>query len=776
MDHSLSVLKEAHRLYSLNCAVHWLKPNSKAPVKAGWSNGKRDDWQTLERDYREGFGLGVRLGKPSKIGSGFLANIDVDIKSQDPKHRKEAITAFKNLFPNLLGNAPVVKTGNGFRVFVKTSTPISSHKLVSSTEIVKVYLPTTPINPHQQKALSKDELDKGFRVRRAWEIEFMSEGRQVVVPPSIHPETSKLYKWIGPFNELNDPPLIELVETKEKSQTKEEPWNGDDFSQTTIDMQALNIPEETKNLIIDGSGLDNWGGDRSAALFSACLTMIRCGLDDNQILNILTHRDYYLGRIAYEHRNTKDPKKAADWVKKYALKKARREADVSRVFSSEVTETPLLAGKDAVEAQFKALVTDFASTDWKTQLDRVVKTQAIKSTLKNIVLILENAISDKPLFKRNEFSFRDYYNISAPWDGAKAGKSLTDDDCIQIKLWIAKKFHVEPPVSLIFEAVTVIAMKNGFHPVRDYLVKLPIWDAKPRLDTWLKKYFGASGPDDYLAQVFRKWLVASVTRVFEPGAKFDWMPLLEGPQETGKSSFGEILFGGEYFTDRLENLADKDAALGLQGILCVEFAELDSLRRNELETVKGFVTRRVDKVRPPYGRRTLEIARQCVFFGTTNNSQYLIDRTGNRRFNPVEVGRLNFKALFRDRDQLWAEAMFLYQNGLEPSLYLEGVAKAQAEIIRRDKLVTDESDIMADMICECFENQKQNLDLEKKVDFEKFQIEQLFKFPGPFHNEYKLISHNSRWAAKAMRELSRRGFKVKNWKSNGRKVWTLREK
>ena len=147
---------------------------------------------------------------------------------------------------------------------------------------------------------------------------------------------------------------------------------------------------------------------------------------------------------------------------------------------------------------------------------------------------------------------------------------------------------------------------------------MPPWDETPRIDTWLKRNFEAQGDDEYLAQVFRKWLCAMVIRAYEPGAKFDWMPIFEGEQGVGKSSFGRMLCGDKYFLDWLPDLMNKDSALALQGIWAVEMGELASFRKNEIEAVKAFLTRTVDKVRPPYGERWLESKRRCVFFGTTN--------------------------------------------------------------------------------------------------------------------------------------------------------------
>ncbi len=185
------ILAEAKRLHDLNFGVHWIKPGSKAPVKSGWADGTRETWEVLKREYRKGYGLGVRLGAASKIGDLYLANIDVDIKSPEERHQKEALDAVYKRFPGL-DDAPVVKTGYGYRYFVLTKEPFPSGKLAASAETTVVFMPSAPINKQQERAvaegrLTKAELAEGYRVRGAWEIEFMSRGKQVVLPPTIHP-------------------------------------------------------------------------------------------------------------------------------------------------------------------------------------------------------------------------------------------------------------------------------------------------------------------------------------------------------------------------------------------------------------------------------------------------------------------------------------------------------------------------------------------------------------------------------------------------------------
>lgn len=196
------ILNEAKKYYDLGFGIHWLSPNSKRPVKPGWNLPERDNWETLIKEYKEGFGLGLRLGFPSRLKCGeYLAVIDVDIKGGLEKYESEVINTLDNHFQNLWANAPMVRTGLGYHIYLRTSRPFKSHEIATSEETVKVYMPDEPINDKQralvdQRILTTAELESGFRGRPAWQIELMSEGKQVVLPPTLHPITKKPYEWV----------------------------------------------------------------------------------------------------------------------------------------------------------------------------------------------------------------------------------------------------------------------------------------------------------------------------------------------------------------------------------------------------------------------------------------------------------------------------------------------------------------------------------------------------------------------------------------------------
>lgn len=327
--------------------------------------------------------------------------------------------------------------------------------------------------------------------------------------------------------------------------------------------------------------------------------------------------------------------------------------------------------EDDLQAQFEAVAFDPDRDLAKGKDGRPFK------SLNNTVAVLSKCPDWSGVIAFDEFSGRIVKLKPPPFDyGAELGE-WTDLDDVRAQSWIARRFGFEPLKGIMVDAVRLAADQNRIHEVRTYLRGLT-WDKTPRLDTWLVEYLGAGAfyeKDDsdeekkrkdatnlYLRSVGSLWMLSAVARIMSPGCKADYVLILEGPQQTGKSSTLAIL-GGAWFTDAAIKIGDKDALQILRGKWIIELPELDALGRSEASAQKAFLSVSVDRYRASYGVRPIDVPRQCVFGGTVNHEQYFKDDSGNRRFWPVETRGADLARLREDRDQLWAEAVARYDAG-----------------------------------------------------------------------------------------------------------------
>lgn len=289
----------------------------------------------------------------------------------------------------------------------------------------------------------------------------------------------------------------------------------------------------------------------------------------------------------------------------------------------------------------------------------------VKPTLDNLRSILHNddqfrekivynemtdqvLVSDRPLeahiITELKFYMRDVYNMRT----SKSDNLVSTD--------------------ILREAIVWFAYNNRINPLVSYLDSLPVYTAKDSiLETFFEKYMGVKVEDNYIPlirAISYKWFLSCVARAYEEGAKVDTVLILQGRQGEGKGQALETLAGEEFFADSDIPLSHKDGKelIHQTGAWIWELAEMASLRRQDSETIKQYITSRFDRYRPSYGKDPIRRGRRVVFTATTNKDTFLTDATGNRRFWILTVKDINLDAIKRDRDLIWSEAVTRYKR------------------------------------------------------------------------------------------------------------------
>lgn len=328
---------------------------------------------------------------------------------------------------------------------------------------------------------------------------------------------------------------------------------------------------------------------------------------------------------------------------------------------------------------------------WTSKL-KTTKNGELAQTIENACIVLRNDPRLAGCVAMDDMEHGIVVQHDLPWrklDTLKDTDLWRDGDDAALRLYMER-------VGLngkdrIFDALNVVAEERHYHPVRDYLDSC-YWDGTKRLDTLLVDYLGAEDTP-YTRTVTRKTFVGAVARIYRPGCKFDYMLTIRGRQGIGKSALIARM-GGRWFSDSVISVQGKDSYEQVQGVWIVEMGELATLRKSEVEQVKSYVSKQKDRFRAAYGRRIQTYDRQCIFIGTTNETLFLRDQTGNRRFWVVDTPNTPAHS-WRELDddlvqQLWAEAVYRYKQG--ETLYLDDdmervAAQVQASFEEEDARV-----------------------------------------------------------------------------------------
>lgn len=549
---------------------------------------------------------------------GVVLKADDLILDVDPRNFKEGDNPLKRLLSDA-GMAAKPKT-----LIIK-----------SGNKGYHIYLKKPPGFPHRTK-------DKEYQG-----IDFKTQGQFLVGPGSIHPDTGNTYKLMqgDPAGILDAPENLLALLQQEK----------------TVDTNFLNQESDD-----EGASLRF-----IAYLKGAPLAIQHCNGDNTTYMTAAVGRDFGLSsEITYElmmaHWNFRC---SPPWSPDELRGKVKNAYSYAK--GGLGSAHPALAFADIDGDTPKALDTIRSREEkyykWSLEKDGKPKPNNIGNMV-NYFLTPSFESFVNPLyrlFRYNEFAGQIEFSFPAPWHTPDTPVKLwTDTDAVQMKYWFSQEKNYETNVALCHEAVTALATTfYRYHPVKEYLEALE-WDGVPRLDRLLCGYAGAE-PNKYTTAVGKNTLIAAVARVYTPGCQFDHILILEGDQGTGKSTFVRVL-GGEWYRDIIIDPHNKDTVDAMRGAWLLEASEMEFTRRADIQSLKAFITRVNDFMRPAYGRVTQSFPRQCVTIGTINpdaGKEYLRDTTGNRRFWPVRTGKIKMEKLIKDRDQIWAEALHRYRAG-----------------------------------------------------------------------------------------------------------------
>ena len=331
--------------------------------------------------------------------------------------------------------------------------------------------------------------------------------------------------------------------------------------------------------------------------------------------------------------------------------------------------------------------------DWQNKLV-LDRRGNIKDTLQNIALIIRNDENFKHIVY-NEF--KDTIDVigSLPWKQVKPG--WNDSDLANAKVYFERVYGIWSPTKFKDALLAVVSSDRLYHPIKDYFATLH-WDGQERIRYVLHHFLGAP-VDELTYESMKMFLLGAIARAFRPGIKFEYMLCLVGGQGVGKSTFFRFMaVKDDWFTDDIGKLDSEKVYCQLRGHWMIEMSEMVATARSKsIEETKSFLSRQKETYRDSYAVYALDRPRQCVFGGTSNIKRFLpFDRTGNRRFVPVQTNRAEMEVHILENekesrqyiDQVWAEAMMLYRNG-NFKLAFSKETEAQLDKLRQEFMADD---------------------------------------------------------------------------------------
>ncbi len=472
-------------------------------------------------------------------------------------------------------------------------------------------------------------------------VDVRGEGGYVIAPPSLHPN-GKRYEWeYAP----EDCELAEADEIVRKFLSIEGGSDGDGGESSEAGTEVYSVPDKVKE------------GKRNTELFRMASSMWAKNHSKEAII----------AAVLTENNLKCDP--------------PLKESEV-RYIIDEMTKRY----KQGVPKGKDNIVTD--ANGWREPEMQKDDNGKVLQTIANCAEAIEY---DKELFgkiKYNILAYAPFIFGELPWEKVRTYREWKNSDDSNLKSYIEKKYGLKS-MERISEGLTVVTSRNVYNPVIDFLEECKrTWDGQKHIENLLPDYLGVE-KNDYSIEVMKLFMLGAISRAYHPGCKFDYMIVIYGEQGVGKSTFFKRLaVQKEWYSDNFNTVDGDKAFEKLRGMWIVEMAELLAAKKTqEVESIKAFITSTDDNYRPPYGRRTEQRPRFCVFAGTTNNEHFLTDQTGNRRFLPITSVRKNIKKSIFDEEnavidmrQAWGEAMHIFEEvGRKPKLILPKKAEEIAK-------------------------------------------------------------------------------------------------
>lgn len=549
--------------------------------------------------------------KKEDIGVCVAFHVDVD-----PKKGKDVQAERASILDRLGKHEPrpsaLIDSGGGYQAFWMLADPI---KIETEGDVKRIEAYNRAIEKRLTGGTQCWNIDRVMRLPGTINVlnaTKVKAGRKPAITALVWAEDARYSP--DDFDELLEDDSSEDVTASSES------GEGETFDEEDHADQLKGLPagvaDWCRRVIINGYDPDNhdrYGGkDRSAAVYAVLCELCRVNCPHEVASRIVLDRRNHISDHIYDQ--AAKPEDVFDRQWKRAAKKVASEFQTGK------------GGKPLADSQRNCRL----------------------ALSKMSVTLSYDEFVDRPMIEGPE---------------TRSRRTMGDNDMIELRMLIDSRFSFRPTSDFMKDFLINESRAQSFHPVRQYLDGLT-WDGVKRLDAWLTTYLGVEDTE-FSRAVGRKWMVAAVKRVRQPGCQFDEMIVLEGKQGSLKSTLLRTMaVNDEWFSDSMHMDADsKEVIEQTSGKWIVEISELNGMRRSDVEKVKALVSRRVDTARMAYGRFPKDRPREFIFSATTNGEEYLTDITGNRRYWPVRVGEIKLDDVRRDLDQLWAEAAQAERDG-----------------------------------------------------------------------------------------------------------------